>query len=67
MCEDHGIMGGQRLELVGRGDEGQAGDASDFFRHLLGKADGCIEARPNGGAALGEFVKAGQGDFNALD
>ena len=30
--EHHRVMGGERLELVGRGDEGQAGDA----RHVGG-------------------------------
>ena len=29
---DQGVVGGQRLELVGRGDEGQAGDLRDVLR-----------------------------------
>ena len=38
-AEHHGVVGGQRLELVGRGGEGQAGDRGDALGHLLGEAD----------------------------
>ena len=33
--EHHGVMGGERLELVGRGDEGQAGDRGDVGGDLV--------------------------------
>jgi hypothetical protein len=67
VAEHHRIMRGQRLELVGRSDEGQAGDLGDFFGNLFGKADRRVEAGADGGAALGEFAEAGQGHFDALD
>ena len=46
-------MGGQNLELVRRGDEGQAGDLGDFFRHAFDgsgadnfyDAGSCIDGR----------------------
>ena len=58
MAEDHGVMGGQGLELVGCRDEGQASDGGDLGRDKLGEADGGVEAGTDGGAALGEFIKA---------
>ena len=33
----HGIVGGERLELVGRGDEGQARELGDLLRHSPGR------------------------------
>jgi hypothetical protein len=44
MGEDHRVMGGQRLELVRCGGEGQAGDAAIFSATFSAKPTG--EARP---------------------
>jgi hypothetical protein len=49
----------QRLELVWRGDEGQAGDGGDALGDLLRETDGRVEPGSDGGAALGEFAEAG--------
>ena len=67
MGKDHRVMGSERLKLVGRGDEGQAGDLGDLFGNLLGKADRRIEAGSDSGAALCQFVKARKRDLQALD
>ena len=60
-------MGGQRLELVGGGGEGQAGDGGDARGHHLVKADGGVQAGADCGAALGQLHQQGQGGFNAGD
>ena len=54
--EHHRIVRGERLELVGRGDEGQAGDRGDPLGDLLGEADRRVEAGADGGAALRQFA-----------
>jgi hypothetical protein len=59
-------MGGQGLELVGRRDEGQAGDGGDLGGDQLGEADGSVKAGADGGAALGQFQQARLGDADAL-
>ena len=55
MGEDHGVMGGQGLKLIGGAGKGQAGQARNFCRHGVRKADGRGKACPHGGAALGQF------------
>ena len=65
MGHDHGVVGGQRLELVGRGCKGKAGDFGDLCRDLFCKACGRGEAGADGGAALGQFHQRGQGHLNA--
>ena len=60
VAEHHGVVGGQRLELVGRGDERQAGDRGDPLGHLLGEAHRRVEAGADGRAALGQLVEPGQ-------
>ena len=67
MAEDHGIVGSQRLKLVGCGDEGDTGDLGDLFGDLFGKADRGVKAGSDRGAALGKFAEAWQGHFDALD
>jgi hypothetical protein len=44
MGHHHRVVGGQRLELVGRGGERQAGDLGDFSATFSAKPSG--EARP---------------------
>ena len=64
---DHRVMGGQRLELVGRRGEGHAGDGRDAVRHQFGEADRRIEAGADGGAALRQFHQHGHGLLDARD
>ena len=56
--EHHGVVRGQRLELVGRGDERQAGDRGDPLGHHLGEADRRVEAGADRGAALRQLHQA---------
>ena len=56
VAEHHGVVRGQRLELVRRGDEGQAGDGGDALGDLFGEADRRVEAGADGGAALRQFA-----------
>lgn len=60
-------MGRQRLELVRRGDEGNAGNRGDAIRDSFGEADRRVEAGADGGAALRQFLQAGQRQLDALD
>ena len=54
--EHHRVVRGQRLELVRRGDEGQAGDLGDLLGDLLGEADRRVEAGADRGAALRQLA-----------
>ncbi len=67
MAHDHGVMGGQRLELVGRRFERQAGDGGDALRDAFGKANGRGKAGANGGAALGELHQGREGLLDPLN
>ena len=60
-------MRGQRLELVGRGGEGQAGDRGDLGGDRLGEAHGRVEAGADRGAALRQLHTARQRLLDALD
>jgi len=66
VAEDHGVVGGQGLELVGRRDEGQAGDGGDLGGDQLGEAHGSVEAGADGGAALGQLEQARLAQADAL-
>jgi hypothetical protein len=59
MGHDQRIVGGQRLELVGRGANGRPVISAIFSRDLLGKACRRGEAGADGGAALGQFHQRG--------
>jgi len=67
VAEDHGVVGGQSLELVGRRGEGQARDFGDVGGHLLCKTDGGVQAGADGGAALGQLHQLGQRLLDPLD
>ena len=67
MGEDHGVVGGQRLELVGRRGEGQAGDLGDLLRHHVGEADRRVEAGADRRAALGQLHQHRQALLDARD
>jgi hypothetical protein len=59
-------MRGQRLELVGRGGEGQAGDRRDLFGDQLGEADRRVEPGADRGAALRQLIEPGSVELDAL-
>ena len=67
MAEHHGVMGGQRLELVGRGGKAHAGNGRDLFRHHLVESDGGIQTGADGGAALCQLHQLGHGLADTLD
>ena len=67
MGEHQLVLRGERGELVGCGDERQAGDRGDFLRHRFGKPIGRVEPGADRGAALRELVEAGQRLFDPLD
>src|SRR5690606_1382155 len=46
--EDHGVVGGQGLELVGGGGEGQARDLGDVLGDLFSEADRGVQAGADG-------------------
>ncbi len=46
MREDHGVVGGERLELVGGRGEGKAGDRRDAVGEPLGEACGALSPVP---------------------
>jgi hypothetical protein len=52
---DQAVMARQRLELVGRGLEGQPGQLGDLGRELLGEALRGVQPGADRGAALGEL------------
>jgi hypothetical protein len=60
-------VGGQRLELVRGGDEGETGDLLDVLGEQLGEARLGVEAGADGGTALGKLKQARQRRLDALD
>ena len=60
-------MRGERLELVGRGDEGDPGQAGDFAGDPAGVFGMGVEAGADGGAAERELVERGQRGLGAAD
>ena len=60
-------MGGQRLELVGRRDEREAGDVGNLGGHLLGEPDAGVQSGPNGRSAGGQQVESRERCLNSLD
>ena len=64
---DHGVVGRQRLELVGRRDEGEAGDVGHLRGDLLREPDTGVESGPHGRSAGGQHVESGQGGLHPLD
>ncbi len=62
-----GVVGGQGLELVRGGGEGQAGDGGDLVGHLLGEADRGVQAGADRGAALGQLHQGRQVSLDAGD
>src|SRR3546814_2013499 len=48
----HRVMGGERLELVGRGRKGKAGGGRCLGGEIFGKARRGVEPRPHRSAAL---------------
>ncbi len=48
------------FELVGRRDEGQAGQLGDVEGNLLGEPLGRIQPGTDGGAALRQLIKTGK-------
>jgi hypothetical protein len=53
-------VGGQRLELVRRGGEGQAGDGGDALGDLLGEADGAFRPVPTAVPPWASSISAGR-------
>ena len=66
-AEDHGVVRGERLELVRRRGEGKAGDRRDPVGDALGKAERRVEPGADGGAALGELHQHRQRLLDARD
>ena len=64
--EDNLIFRGQRVELVGRGDELLAGQFRNRLSDLDVKALRGVEAGADGGAAQRQFLQFRQGDFQHL-
>ncbi|EAU43488.1 hypothetical protein R2601_23383 [Salipiger bermudensis HTCC2601] len=63
----HGVMRGEGFELVGRGDEGQAGDLGHVRGDGLAPALLGVEPGAHGGAALRQLVDVGQAGLDAGD
>ena len=55
--EDIGVVRGERLELVRRADEGQAGDRGDALGEQLGEFRLGVEAGADRGAALRQRIE----------
>jgi hypothetical protein len=64
---DRRILGRERLELVRRGDERQAGDPRHLLGEALGEARKAVEAGAHRRAALSELVQPRQGLLDPLD
>src|SRR5690606_26545393 len=62
----HRIMRRQCLELVWCRGEGNSGDLGDAFGYFFGKAHWRIKPGANCGAALRQFLEAGQGQLDTL-
>ncbi len=67
MREQQRILRGERLELVGRGNEGQPGRLRNFRGHGLAEALGRVEPGADRGAALRQLVEPGQRRLDPLD
>ena len=61
MGEGEGVLGGQRVELVGGRAEGQAGEFCGGFGGSLAKPGGGVQPGAHGGAAQGQLIQAVQG------
>ena len=64
---DERVVGRERLELVGRGDEPEARDLRDFLRHPVPEVRGRVQSRADRGAAEGELLQVGHGRLDVLE
>lgn len=64
---DDGVVGGEGLKLVGRGDELGAGHLGDLLGNALGEALEAVEAGADGGTTLGQHAQAGKGRLDTLN
>lgn len=64
---DDGVVGSERLELVGGSLELGAGHLGNLLGDGLGEALEGVDAGADGGAALGEEAEVGEGRLDALD
>ncbi len=60
-------MGGQRLKLVGRRLERQAGNGGDMVGESLGETGPGVKAGADGGAALGKKIKLLEAALHPVD
>ena len=67
MAEDQGILGRERMELVGVSLEGLARQASQLLGNEQVEALGCVEARSHGGAAKGQAAEQRQAGLQGLN
>ena len=65
MGEDHGVMGRQGFELVGRRSERQPGYLGDLLGHHLGESHRRVETRAHRRAALSQLHQHRQRHFHA--
>lgn len=64
---NHGVVASERLEFIRRCYERQFSEFGDFGGALLREANGCVEARADGGAAQRQHVQSGEGVFDAVN
>lgn len=64
---NEGVVGGEGFEFVGRGGEVLSGHLGDFRGDGLGEALVGVDARADGGAALGEQAQVGKRGLDARD
>jgi len=64
---NNGVVGGERLELVGSGDELGAGHFGDLLSNALGEALEAVEAGTDSGSTLSKHAQTGKSRLDTLD